>query len=187
MIYRLRTTAGHSCFRTPVGCQRSVMFFRLLFLLTAIPLTELLLLVWITHHTSLWWTLLLVSLTGLVGAWLVRWQSWWVVERVRGEISRGRAPTDSLLDGVLIFLAAVVLITPGVLTDFCGLLLLVPPNRRIVRWWLRKKFQAHFTMDSTGFQSTATGPDNVTHDKIVEARVIDGSSDGPNKPAELED
>ncbi len=53
----------------------------------------------------------------------------------------GRLPADEILDGVLVVVAAVVLITPGFLTDVAGLLLLFPPSRTPVRHWLRRKVE----------------------------------------------
>jgi UPF0716 protein FxsA len=45
-----------------------------------------------------------------------------------------------MLDAMLIFVAGVVLLTPGFITDFAGLALLVPRARYWFKRWLRKKF-----------------------------------------------
>ena len=48
------------------------------------------------------------------------------------------------LMALLIFAAAVVLITPGILTDMLGLFLLVPPGRAVVRKKLREALRRRF-------------------------------------------
>jgi UPF0716 protein FxsA len=47
-----------------------------------------------------------------------------------------------LVDGLLVLLAGALLITPGLITDTAGFLLLLPPVRRFVRQRLSKRFQA---------------------------------------------
>jgi UPF0716 protein FxsA len=44
------------------------------------------------------------------------------------------------VDGVLIFIAGIMLVTPGVITDCAGLLILFPPTRRVFKIWLRRRF-----------------------------------------------
>ena len=54
---------------------------------------------------------------------------------------RRRFPADPIVDGMLILLAAAVLITPGLLTDFAGFLCLVPAFRRLVKRALKGAFE----------------------------------------------
>ena len=60
--------------------------------------------------------------------------------RVRERLQQGETPAEELLDALIIFVAGVVLLTPGLLTDIAGLLLLFPPTRLRFKIWLRKKF-----------------------------------------------
>lgn len=109
------------------------MFLRLLLLFTLVPLVELALLVTIGRHLGLAATLLLVLATGVLGAWLAKSQGLRALVRVRTELGSGRMPTEALLDGVLIFVAGAVLLTPGLLTDAAGFFLLSPKGRAWVR------------------------------------------------------
>ena len=104
-------------------------FFLLLFLFTALPLIEVTLLFRIGHVIGGANTIALVLVTGFVGASLARWQGLEVLAQLRGDLAQGR-PDRTLLEGVFVLLAGAVLITPGVLTDAFGLLLLIPPIRR---------------------------------------------------------
>jgi UPF0716 protein FxsA len=77
----------------------------------------------------------------VVGASLARSQGLQVLARVQGELGTGRLPAESLVDGLIILLAAALLVTPGVLTDAFGLLCLVPGFRRVVKRALRRRFE----------------------------------------------
>jgi UPF0716 protein FxsA len=106
---------------------------RLILLFTVVPLVELLLLVQIGKVVGLLPTVALVVFTGALGAWLARLEGLRTLAAVQRDMAEGRMPTDRLIDGLLILLAAAVLLTPGLLTDTCGFLLLVPATRRLVR------------------------------------------------------
>jgi len=114
------------------------MLFKLILLLTLVPLAELFLLV----KLSIWWhslalTVAVVLGTGLLGAWLAHAEGLRVLRRMQMQLSRGELPADSILDGSLVLVAGALLITPGLMTDAVGLLLLLPPTRTVARGWVR--------------------------------------------------
>lgn len=120
------------------------MFLRLLLLFTIVPLVELFLLVQLGRVVGAWPTIALVLCTGVLGAALARHQGLGVVRRLQSELQSGGLPADALIDGLLILVAAAVLLTPGLLTDVMGFVLLVPRGRRAVRSivgrWLGSRF-----------------------------------------------
>ncbi len=81
--------------------------------------------------------LLLISLIGVAIVWKQGASAW---RRIRNELATGKVPGAALIDGGLIFLAGVLLIIPGYVSDACGLLLLVPPVRAGVRGMLRRRY-----------------------------------------------
>jgi len=85
-------------------------------------------------------TLALVIGTGAAGALLARRAGVRALNRVRMDMERGVVPTDSLLDGLIILVAGVMLITPGALTDLVALTLMTPLGRRPVRAALKRRF-----------------------------------------------
>jgi UPF0716 protein FxsA len=109
------------------------MFLRLLLLFTLVPLVELYLLIEIGGAIGVAPTIAIVIVTGVIGAALARWQGLGVLRRVQDDLAAGRPPTDALIDGLLIFVAGAVLLTPGLITDTLGFLLLVPAGRAAVR------------------------------------------------------
>src|SRR5262245_54384148 len=73
--------------------------------------------------------LLLLIVSAVGGVVLLRHQGFWLVTRLRDDVSRGWAPVAALADATLLFLAAILLILPGFVSDAIALVLLVPPVR----------------------------------------------------------
>lgn len=94
------------------------------------PLIEIGLFVVVGGAIGLWLTLLVVIGTGIGGVAMLRRLGLSTADRLRGEMGRMRDPVGVAGDGVLLALAALLLILPGFLTDALGLLLLLPPLRR---------------------------------------------------------
>ncbi len=103
---------------------------RLLALFTVVPALELFLLLQLGARIGPWPTFLILIGTGLLGSSLLRWQGLGVLAKLVQEARQGIPPGRSLAEGALVVLGGVLLITPGVITDVTGLLLLVPPVRR---------------------------------------------------------
>ena len=116
------------------------MFGRLFLLFAVIPVAEIYVLVSVGGAIGVLPTVALVLLTALAGAHLARLQGLAVMMRIRENLAQGFMPAEELLDGLLIFLAGMTLLTPGFLTDIMGLLILLPATRNIFKRWLRKKF-----------------------------------------------
>ena len=116
------------------------MLLKLFLAFTIIPVVELYFLIKIGTVIGGLNTILLVILTGFAGAWLARMEGMHTMLKVRKSLDQGIMPAEELTDAVIIFCAGIVLITPGILTDFTGLLLLLPVTRKKFKQFLRKKF-----------------------------------------------
>ena len=114
---------------------------RLFALFTIITVVELFLLVELAELTSWWVTLATIVIPGLVGAWLLKREGTRALRDVKAAMMLQREPTGPILDGVIVLVAAALLITPGVLSDLTGLALLLPPIRRSVREYARKRIR----------------------------------------------
>ncbi|MBO8163700.1 MAG: membrane protein FxsA [Brevibacillus sp.] len=113
--------------------------FRILFLLFVIvPVIELWGLIAVGRVIGAAWTVLLVLATGVAGAWLAKQQGLQVLRLTQLQLSRGQMPTDALLDGFMILIGGLLLLTPGFFTDTVGFLLLVPYTRMMVRHVLKQ-------------------------------------------------
>ena len=148
------------------------MLLPLFLLFTLMPLLELWLLFQLSGRFGFWTTIAVVLATGMVGAALARWQGWQAMQRIRSEMSHGILPAQAMGDGVMILVAGVLLITPGVITDALGLALLVPPFRAAVRkllqLWLAKNVRVETTFSAPGFERT---DENIVDGRVIDAHV----------------
>lgn len=108
------------------------MFVRLALLFVTVPLLELVLLVQVGRWVGLLPTVALVVVTGILGAALARHEGLKTLARFRAALDAGRLPHREIVEGLLILIAGAVLLTPGLLTDAAGFLLLVPAVRTAV-------------------------------------------------------
>lgn len=105
---------------------------RLILLFVLLPLVELFLLIRIGQLIGPVPTIALCVVTGIVGATLTRRTGRSILQRMQGEMAQGRVPARELVEGLMVLVSGVVLLTPGVLTDLAGFLLLIGPVRRRV-------------------------------------------------------
>ncbi|MBT4900973.1 FxsA family protein [Opitutales bacterium] len=141
------------------------MFARLLILFITVPLIELYLLVGMGRIVGLIPTIGLVILTGFWGAHLARSQGHSILARMQREIQGGKVPTEELIEGVLVLIGGIVLLTPGLLTDLAGFALMIPSTRRYVRNRLRNRFaekaKMHFRTQTGSTKNRHTHDDDV--------------------------
>jgi UPF0716 protein FxsA len=152
------------------------MLFYLFLLFTVVPLVELSILVWIGRESQWWVPILMVVATGVAGAVLAKWQGWQVLRRIREDARDGRVPADAVIDGLLILLAGVFLITPGVLSDLFGVALLIPPLRRQVKRgltaWAKRSIDVRVGKAAANIWPGGTDGAPPPRDEIIEAKVI---------------
>lgn len=115
------------------------MLFKLFLAFTLIPVAEIYLLITIGGYIGAVNTILIVIITGFSGAYLARHQGMQTMLRVRESLQAGVMPSGELVDAMLIFIAGVLLLTPGFITDIAGLLLLFPPTRTYLKQVAMKK------------------------------------------------
>lgn len=113
----------------------------LLVVFVAFPVLELAVLVKLGGELGFWPTLGIIVASGLAGLGILRRQGFAVVGRVQDAVGAGRTPLEPVVDGMFFLVAGMLLISPGVIADILGLLLLVPLVRRLVaRWSLSRVF-----------------------------------------------
>jgi UPF0716 protein FxsA len=113
------------------------MLVRLILLFTVMPLIELYLLIQVGRYLGSFQTIMIVLITGIIGGLLARSQGLSVQKQIRVDLQKGIIPTDSLIDGCFILIAGALLITPGMITDVFGFILMVP----FLRGWLKKRLK----------------------------------------------
>jgi UPF0716 protein FxsA len=111
----------------------------LLVLFILVPLAELYVILQVGDAIGPVWTILLLAADSVLGAWLMKSQGRAVWRRFNAALAEGRAPTREVFDGVLVIFGGAFLITPGFITDFVGLFLLVPPTRALIRRFVARR------------------------------------------------
>jgi UPF0716 protein FxsA len=102
------------------------VLFALFVLLLGVPLIEIYVLIQVGRAIGAGATILLLILTALAGAWLLRAQGLRTIARVQEALARGELPAQALLEGLVLVLTSVLLLTPGFVTDAIGFLVLLP-------------------------------------------------------------
>lgn len=121
---------------------------------------------------------LLVVLTGLVGMLLVRAEGRRTIRKMQRSLAEGRPPTDELLDGGFLIASGAFLLTPGLVTDLIGFLLVVPLTRIPIRTALKRYVIVPYADKKTG--GFASG-------KVWTVGFPEGSSDGSEAQAQWSD
>ena len=147
-------------------------------------------------------TFLGIFFTAFVGVALMKRQGKWVLKQWQNSISERDMNTSTLASGVSLVLGAVLMLLPGYVTDFIGLLCFIPILRVLIgqsllSWLgdtvysssLLKNFSSQFR-SKDGFSSYSykdtkqKRPSSYTHQKPLEGELIEGqyeSKDDPQK------
>lgn len=127
------------------------MLGRVILFFVLVPLVELVLLSQMLQRTGLLLTIALVLVTGVVGASLAKQQGMQAWQAIHQQMARGKTPSTEILNGVMILIAGAFLITPGILTDACGFLLLIPRMRiklgALLATWFKAKTVSTFQVN----------------------------------------
>jgi UPF0716 protein FxsA len=119
--------------------------FKLLFLLFLIvPAVEIYLLIEVGSRIGAASTILLIILTAMLGAFLLRIQGIMTIARVQQSLDQGKLPATELVGGLMLLLTGALLLTPGFFTDAVGFICLIPNIRnRVANSLLKSFFQTH--------------------------------------------
>jgi len=119
------------------------MLIRLFILFAVVPVIEVYLLIKIGSLIGALPTVALLLAISMVGAWLVRHQGFELMRRIQSELAQRRLPAAELLDGAMLLVGGVLLLTPGFFTDFLGLFFLIPFTRAVIKQlvglWLQRR------------------------------------------------
>ena len=139
------------------------MLAKLIMLFAGVPFIEMLILIKLGEVIGFWPTMWLVIITGILGASLARHQGLRVFQEIQRELAEGHVPAAQMIDGLLVLIGGIVLLTPGLITDLIGFSLLIP----MVRGWIRTLLQKRFS------EMTVSG----TATTEVYARVIESDDE----------
>ena len=114
----------------------------LIVLFIAVPIVELAVIIQVGQEIGVLPTIAILVADSILGSVLMRSQGRAAWLRFNRALAEGRIPGQEVMDGALVIFGGALLLTPGFLSDFLGLILLLPPTRAIVRSVLVKRFGA---------------------------------------------
>ena len=137
----------------PVFDHRAVSSMRrIFFMLCLVMILEIVVIILSGKLIGLGLTFLFIILTGIIGAYLAKQQGLEIMHKARQQLQYGQIPSEAIIDGICILLGGILLITPGFITDFIGLFLLLPFTRKAIKplmihWikhWINKNTYIYF-------------------------------------------
>ena len=146
----------------------------LILLFTVIPAIEIFLLIRVGAIIGGFETFLVIIFTGVVGANLAKSQGFAVLRQLEEQAKSGVASGTTVVEGVMILIGGVLLITPGLLTDLCGVLLMFPITRTLIAPHLIKAFKKRTTGRSSFVFTGGTNfehPNTAGDEELVDSDV----------------
>tara|TARA_B100001093_G_scaffold259864_1_gene248405 strand:- start:3069 stop:3500 length:432 start_codon:yes stop_codon:yes gene_type:complete len=142
-----------------------MLFVTLLFLFIVIPTAELVLLLMLGVRIGWMPTMGLIVFTGILGATLARQQGLSILRKIQTEMQNGRPPALEMVEGAMVVIGGMVLLTPGIITDGLGFALLVPG----IRGAIANKIQKHFTESfKTGKAFSSSSRSRKKDDDVID-------------------
>lgn len=99
----------------------------------ALPAIEIYVLLLSGHLIGIWFTLLLIIVTGVLGLFLAKRQGLETWRKAQEQIQYGYMPGNEIIDGICILIGGVFLVLPGLISDVMGILLLLPLTRNLLK------------------------------------------------------
>jgi len=134
------------------------MFFRLLLLFTVTPAVELYLLIRLGEALGAAETVLLIVITGIVGATLAKREGFAVLAQINQEAQAGFPTGDRVVEGLMVLVGGLLLLTPGVLTDLFGFSLILPPTRRLAAPHIKRALLSRVKVQGLNMGPMGPGP-----------------------------
>ena len=133
---------------------RSFPIFAVLFLI--IPIIEIFFLIKVGETIGAWWTIILVVLTAVIGAGLLRQQGLSTLARFQQNMAQGKLPAQEMVEGILLAVGGALLMTPGFVTDAIGFLCLLPFSRQFLAKTIIKRSSLQLGSRMGGFSQGAS-------------------------------
>ena len=105
----------------------------LVFLIIVLPAIEIAVLLLSGHLIGIWFTLLLILITGALGLFLAKRQGMETWRKAQEQIQYGYMPGNEIIDGICILIGGIFLVLPGLISDIIGIILLLPFTRNLLK------------------------------------------------------
>ncbi|NRA59821.1 MAG: FxsA family protein [Psychrobium sp.] len=149
-----------------------VVFIVLFLIFVVVPVIEISILIAVGEQLGALSTVALVLLTAAVGASLVRSQGLQTLMSAQQKIQNGEQPGQEMIEGLMLAMAGILLVTPGFMTDIFGLLILTPVTRKIFANYLLAKLIIKGMAANQGSFNAGFSPPPQQGEDIIEGEFV---------------
>jgi len=114
----------------------------LLLLIIGLPILEIAVMIKIGQQIGTFNTILIIFFTAIVGIYYAKIEGLNTIKSGMVNLYKNKIPFYEILSGASIAIAAILLITPGFISDTIGFFFLIPFTRKIIiNLWLKNKYK----------------------------------------------
>ena len=156
------------------------MWFLVPFVL--LPILEIALFIQIGGAIGVGLTILWVLASAMIGIWVMRRQGAAAMADLQRAVSEFRDPAQPIAHGALVMLGGGLLVLPGFFTDALGILLLIPPLRRLLLQAMRRRVRVTTAGFGTGRHGTPRGRPTVIDAEYMVVEEEPDDEPPPSRP-----
>ena len=112
-----------------------------LLLIILIPIVEIYFFIKVGSYIGAFATITLIFLTAVLGVYYVKFEGFNTLRSGIAQLMKNEPPFYEILSGAALAFAALFLIFPGFITDFMGLILVLPFTRKLIIGSLSKRYE----------------------------------------------
>jgi UPF0716 protein FxsA len=117
------------------------MLLYLIVALLILPFVDFYLLIQVADAIGLLETVVIVLATGIAGVAIIRREARFVLEKLGSSVTL-KEISRNFIEALLLVVAGLMLLTPGLITDFLGVLIAFRPFRSRLTVWLSEKLES---------------------------------------------
>jgi UPF0716 protein FxsA len=149
--------------------RRSILPVVLFTIFVIVPIVEIYVIIQVGQVIGAWWTVLLLVVDSIFGAWLIKHEGGRAWRGLREALEDGRMPATELADGALILVGGTLMLAPGFVTDALGILLILPFTRPLFRRLLAALVASRIMV----LDVNRPGPRDPGQGPVVRGEVVD--------------
>jgi len=162
-------------------------------LFALLPILEIALLINVGSVIGGWNTVGLVILSAFIGAYFVKREGVSTLQTAQEKMQRNEVPGKELVEGLMLVVAGILLVTPGFITDIFGFLLAMPGSRHFFAAQVSKHMKMRVVTPGMGpgfgqgqspFGQSPFGErpgQGQSGDDIIEGEYTDHTTNDPDK------
>jgi UPF0716 protein FxsA len=154
------------------GRRRRFPWWLVVVAFVVVPILEIYVIIQVGQVIGAWWTIALLIVDSIFGAWLIRHEGRRSWEALNTAMGSGRMPARELADGGLILVGGTLMLSPGFVTDLLGILLILPFTRPLFRRMLTRTVSRRLLVVGPDVRRPGPGPQGP----VVRGEVVDDDS-----------